>query len=64
MKNACEVCRYKKDKPTGLYCVKYGIVRYQPRTFCVAFERDAYKAWGENEQVQKPENGDRWNQVR
>ena len=58
MKNCCEDCRFKKDKPTGNYCVKYGIPVFSEKTYCVAYERDAIRAWRDNEQVRKPENAD------
>ena len=42
MRNVCESCKYAKPRvgaSYSIYCVKYGIVRYQPRDFCVAWER-------------------------
>ena len=38
MKNVCQNCNNAKWKSTGCYCLKYGIVLYQQRAYCVAFE--------------------------
>lgn len=49
MKNVCESCKNAKKRRTDTYCVKYGIIIYQPRIYCVALERD-------NGKVQKQED--------
>lgn len=51
MKDVCVACKYAKPKQTGIYCIKYGIIIYQPRIYCVAYERDV-----KVEQVRKQEN--------
>ena len=38
MKNVCYNCENAKLKSGGCYCTKYGIVIYQPRMYCVAYE--------------------------
>ena len=38
MKNVCESCQFAKLK-NGCYCTKYGIPVYQPRMYCIAYER-------------------------
>lgn len=40
MKNVCNTCKYSKNKGEGIYCVKYGIVIYRERMYCIAWERD------------------------
>lgn len=39
MKNACDSCKYAKNKGEGVYCVKYGIVIYKERIHCISWER-------------------------
>lgn len=51
MKDVCKACRYSKDKGGGVYCVKYGIIIYQPRIYCISWERDT-----KDDKVQKQEN--------
>lgn len=52
MKNACDSCAWKKSKRIGTFCVKYGIEIYQPRIYCVAYERRT------NEQIREQADGD------
>ena len=52
MRNVCEDCKYAKPKGGGTtYCVKYGIIRYEPRVYCVAWDRTE-KTDGEREHEQ------------
>ena len=51
MKNVCKSCKFSKDKGEAVYCVKYGIIIYQPRMYCISWERDT-----KDVKVQKPEN--------
>lgn len=52
MKNVCDSCKFAKRKGDGIYCVKYGIIIYKERVYCVAYERDS--------EVRKSEDRGRW----
>lgn len=55
MKNVCDSCKYAKEKGRARYCVKYGIIIYKERVYCISYE---------GEQIQGQEDGDRWNYIR
>lgn len=50
MKNVCAACKYSKEKGQNYYCVKYGIIIYQPRAYCISYEEDS-------REVRKPKDG-------
>ena len=53
MRNVCESCAYNKTPGRDkAQCVKYGIVIYSPRIYCVAWERKK-----PDEQVRKQKDG-------
>lgn len=54
MKSVCDGCKFKKEKSSGIFCIKYGIPIYQRKMFCIGKENEGRTYV---EQVRQQEDG-------